>query len=364
MTRPDRIFFYPHGYLRDRQLDVIRNWPQAEVLNPEVAARGGAQVDRQSAVRPRMKFSRVARLPLVNLKTRPGGAGPDAVLYIWGGIPISGPYILDLDNPFALTGYNLKALRWYAPLIRRLLLSRRCREIRCMSAACRKTLEAVLGPAVAAKAEVHYPRLPRRFSAWRGGGDERCRFLFVGTQFEIKGGAALLRAFAQVHREFPRAELDIVTHLPREYDALARSCPGIRVHEARFSRSEIEERFISQSDVLVHPTYVDSFGMVVLEALSYGLPAITTDVYALPEMVEDGCNGIVLHAPLSIWDGFLPSRHYHELENIKQHIRAIDTRAFEAELAKAFTRFLRDRQFMDSCRRNAQHVFDAKFARV
>ena len=40
-----------------------------------------------------------------------------------------------------------------------------------------------------------------------------------------------------------------------------------------------------KSDILIHPTYVDTFGVVVLEAIAHGLGIISTDLYALPEMV-------------------------------------------------------------------------------
>ena len=49
-----------------------------------------------------------------------------------------------------------------------------------------------------------------------------------------------------------------------------------------------------KSDILIHPTYVDTFGVVVLEAIAHGLGIISTDLYALPEMVYDGVNGIIL----------------------------------------------------------------------
>ena len=89
-----------------------------------------------------------------------------------------------------------------------------------------------------------------------------------------------------------------------------------------------------KSDVLIHPTYVDTFGVVVLEAIAHGLGIISTDLYALPEMVYDDINGIILNPPISIWDGYLPSKHYKNLSNIKESIDNIDTYSFEKELEK------------------------------
>src|SRR5262249_4981418 len=50
-------------------------------------------------------------------------------------------------------------------------------------------------------------------------------------------------------------------------------------------------------DVFLMPTYWDSFGMVFLEAVSFGLPIIATTLYTLPEMVENGKSGVLIEPP-------------------------------------------------------------------
>jgi glycosyltransferase involved in cell wall biosynthesis len=51
---------------------------------------------------------------------------------------------------------------------------------------------------------------------------------------------------------------------------------------------------VSQSDVLVFPTFFryETFGLVLLEAMGAGLPVITTRRAAIPEIVEEGVNGL------------------------------------------------------------------------
>ena len=43
------------------------------------------------------------------------------------------------------------------------------------------------------------------------------KFLFVGTQFELKGGKALLRAFSNAYKKNSNISLNIITHLPDNY---------------------------------------------------------------------------------------------------------------------------------------------------
>ena len=198
------------------------------------------------------------------------------------------------------TGYNTLTVKLYRPIIQSFLESPRCLHIRCLSQACLEGVRREYGEAAAAKAVVAYPKITTKVTEPHTHSPGTCRFLFVSTQFEIKGGTALLNAFKRVVREFPGAELDMVTHLP---DGIDVNISNVRVHPARLTRDEISARFLSNADVLVHPTYFDSFGMVVLEALAHGLPVIATDVYAIKEMVEDQNNGLILEAPLSIWSG-------------------------------------------------------------
>jgi glycosyltransferase involved in cell wall biosynthesis len=357
-----KVFFYPHRYLRDRQLDTVKSWPGEQVLNPELALnRSGMQVSAKKAKAARMKLSWKQKLPLLNLKCRPEEAPKDAVIYVWGALIFSGNFIVDLDNPWSLVGYNLGAMSLYRPLIRHILLAPRCREIRCMSAACRESLRLLFGRKVYAKARVHYPYMRPAVAAVEGISRE-ARFLFVGTQFEIKGGEVLLRAFTRVFARYPACRLDVVTHLPSEFAQLAKACPGIIVHEARYSREEIHTRFMLQADVLVLPTYVESFGMVALEALAHGLALIATDVYALKEMVKPGYNGDLLEPPVSIWNGYLPSDAYRNLANVKELIRVTDMTAFEEHLAQAMERFVIDENWRLRARQASTHVVREQFA--
>jgi glycosyltransferase involved in cell wall biosynthesis len=57
------------------------------------------------------------------------------------------------------------------------------------------------------------------------------------------------------------------------------------------NKVELVEEYI-KADILVFPTLSDGFGMVQLEAMSYGLPVIATDCCA--EVVEDNISGFII----------------------------------------------------------------------
>lgn len=358
-----KIFFYPHEYLRDRQIDTIRNWTAGEVVNPELATkRLGAQVSAKKANATKMALSWKQKLPLLNIKIRPSNAPKDAVVYLWGALALSGNFIVDLDNPWSLVGYNLSAMPIFRSAIRRILLSDRCYDIRCMSNACRESLKLLFGNDVYKKASIHYPCLEQSVASVDSVCGDAAHFLFVGTQFEIKGGEALLHAFSRVYSRNPKCKLDIVTHIPEHYVRLSNACPGIVVHEACYSRHEIHQEFMRKADVLVLPTYVESFGMVALEALSHGLALIVTDVYALAEMVEHNVNGVLLKPPISIWDGYLPSEIYKNISDVKKYIREVDKSGFEKKLENAIESFVLDHAWRLRARQASTHLMRERFS--
>ena len=361
-TDQDAVFFYPHAYLRDRQLDTITNWTKEKVLNPEIVDnRQGAQVSRDQAIKPG-KASWKTRLPLINVKLRPHDAPSSAPVFVWGGLMLNGPFIVNIDNPYAFCAYNPLAVKLYRPIIRAILEQPRCLEIRCLSRACQESLRAEFGDYVADKSVIDYPKFAPPLETPVMQNDGPCKFLFVSTQFEIKGGGALLKAFETVLSTVTDAELHLVTHLPEQFQARVNDNPNIHVHPATFTRDDISERFLKTNHVLVHPTYFDSFGMVVLEALRMGMPIIATDVYAIREMVHDQVNGVLLSSPISIWDSTSPGPLFSDVEKVRQASHVVDTTGFENDLTNAMLQLAQDKGLRESYGQESLKLYKTTFA--
>jgi glycosyltransferase involved in cell wall biosynthesis len=110
--------------------------------------------------------------------------------------------------------------------------------------------------------------------------------LFVGVDWERKGGPELLAAFERVRAAHPKARLSIVGCDPR-IDA-----PGVSV----FGRLPLEEvsSHYQRASVFCLPTRREPFGVVLIEALQYGLPVVATRVGAVPDLIRDGENGFLV----------------------------------------------------------------------
>lgn len=114
--------------------------------------------------------------------------------------------------------------------------------------------------------------------------------LFVGVDWERKGGADLLEAFRIVRQSHPDVQLTVVGCSP------AISEPG--VHVAGRVPLEDVARFYREASVFCMPTLNEPFGLVFLEAGMYGLPVVATPIGAIPEIVREGETGYLV-APRS-----------------------------------------------------------------
>ena len=114
----------------------------------------------------------------------------------------------------------------------------------------------------------------------------KLRVLYVGNLSQRKGMAYLLRALAQVE---PLVELTLI-------GSRAGSCAELEAALARYRyipsmpHAQVLEE-MERQDVLVFPSLAEGFGLVILEAMSRGMPVITTRNTGGPEVMEDGREG-------------------------------------------------------------------------
>lgn len=116
------------------------------------------------------------------------------------------------------------------------------------------------------------------------------RLLFVGADFERKGGGLLLNVFRQQLRG--RAELEIVT------TAAVATEPGVRVHRATPNSPLLRDLYRS-ADLFVLPTRAECFGVATVEALASGLPVIASDIGGARDIVDHGATGWLIEPAAS-----------------------------------------------------------------
>lgn len=109
---------------------------------------------------------------------------------------------------------------------------------------------------------------------------------FVGRSMSRKGGWLLLDAWRRRLR--PHARLLLVT--PEEVP----SEPGVTVvRDVRPGDRRLQE-LLASAAVLAFPSTGDTFGYAALEAMAMQTPVVAARSAAIPEIVEDRCNGILV----------------------------------------------------------------------
>jgi glycosyltransferase involved in cell wall biosynthesis len=111
-----------------------------------------------------------------------------------------------------------------------------------------------------------------------------------------KGHDVAVRAVERLHGRFPRLKLLIVGEGPsrREVERLAASLGDSAVLTGH--REDVLA-LLDAADVLLHPTLVDAFPTVLLEAMAAEVPIIATAVGGIPEIVVPERTGLLVDAP-------------------------------------------------------------------
>ena len=164
--------------------------------------------------------------------------------------------------------------------------------------------------------------------------DGPVKILFVGGDFERKGGPLLLQAFRALRPL--GVELHLVTSKAQAEER------GVFWHTNMRPNSAELKQLYHACDIFCLPTYGDCLPMVLSEAGAAGLPAVTTRVAGIPEIVREGENGALV--PIGQVE--------HLTEALRQLIVDTNLRLRQGERAVA-----RATQLYDA-RRNAQRLLD------
>jgi len=121
------------------------------------------------------------------------------------------------------------------------------------------------------------------------------KILYVGRISREKGLDVLLGAFKEVNGQCPDTELFVVGDGPYR-EELEKKNTNPNVHFPGYRRGEELARIYASSDIFAFPSATDTFGNVVLEAMSSGLPVIVVNQGGAHEQVFNGLNGYTVNA--------------------------------------------------------------------
>ena len=117
--------------------------------------------------------------------------------------------------------------------------------------------------------------------------------LFVGKDWERKGGPLLIEAFRKVRTAIPDATLTVIGCSPSVNE------PGVIV----VGKVPLEQvaGYYNNASVFCMPTKREPFGVVFIEAMLSYLPVVTSNIGAIPEFIQDGINGYKLNSDAGLY---------------------------------------------------------------
>lgn len=121
--------------------------------------------------------------------------------------------------------------------------------------------------------------------------------LFVGNDYRKKGLEALLQAMTRLPADVVLAVVGNPAHIA-EFRALAGTLKlGARVFFLG-ALKDVSPAY-EAADILVHPTFEDTFAMVVLEAMAHGLPVVVSgpNYCGISGLLSQGVNALMLDDP-------------------------------------------------------------------
>lgn len=121
------------------------------------------------------------------------------------------------------------------------------------------------------------------------------RLLHVGRIAPEKNVEEVIRAFALVKKELPRARLSVVGDGPVLLD-LKREASELGIGDSvqftgYMARKDLPQIY-AEHDLFITASAMETQGLVALEAIATGLPAVGVNAFALPELIQQGRNGI------------------------------------------------------------------------
>jgi len=216
-------------------------------------------------------------------------------------LPISKtPWVIDTEMEYGVFGFNFQKHRrtYYNFFLKNIFRQKSFKKIIAWSNICKEGLIEKLGEEFKEKVEVVYPAhkiIPLKKKQPQKK-EKRIELLFVARIFQNKGGYELLDSFELLKRK-KNCRLTIISNPSDKILSKYSNREDIRFIKANLKRKELAKYF-KNADIFVYPTRIDTFGFVLIEAMAHSLPVISTDHYAIPEIVKNKVSGFLIKPAL------------------------------------------------------------------
>ena len=126
----------------------------------------------------------------------------------------------------------------------------------------------------------------------------RPRILYLGALTADKGLDTVVAALPTIFSRHPAVEVVVAGKTTGDADELRRAAVQVsQGHDLRWLPNVTEAEkaaLLASASMVLYPSPAESFGIVFLEAWSFGLPVVGCRAGAVPDVVEDGISGLLI----------------------------------------------------------------------
>ncbi|MDI6806461.1 MAG: glycosyltransferase family 4 protein [Candidatus Aenigmarchaeota archaeon] len=212
------------------------------------------------------------------------------------------PWVMDIEHAKSFFDDHKSLLSERArKIVRKFLLSKYCKKILPHSFMAYKSLTSAFGKDIEDRMKVIYPAIDaKKFRVKHN--TSKVKLLFVANKFFEKGGKEVLEAFDVLNRRYD-VELTFKCSISLGFKKRYEKYGNIKIIEKILPYETLFKELYAKSNIFIFPTYIDTFGFSLLEAMSVGLPLVATNIFAISEIIENGKNGFLVESKKYDWSG-------------------------------------------------------------
>jgi glycosyltransferase involved in cell wall biosynthesis len=199
------------------------------------------------------------------------------------------PWVVDMEFPSSFTGYSLPRFISRRDSMAKVLSAPHCKRIIPWTDAAgdvmrnafpEKEIQEKIFTVPLSVSKKQKQKVDRK--------DGKVRIFFLGSSnlphdFEIKGGHETLIAFERLLKKYDNIELIFRCYVPPQLKEHYSKLPGVKIIDYLISWNDLEDLYVT-SDIFIGIAHYTP-GVGHLEAMSYGLPVIGTDMWENPKIV-------------------------------------------------------------------------------
>lgn len=213
------------------------------------------------------------------------------------------PWVVDTEtyDRIAATG-NIAFSKIGKWIIKNRLESKNCKKIICWSEDCKKTFEEAFEGDRKILDKITLVQFGLKERSFKKIEHKGINLLFVARWFDAKGGRQTLEVFDRLAKDNKDLNCIFICPTPKQFKEKYSKNKQIKIMDL-IPQEKLFQEIYPKADIFFYPGFGDSYGFAIPEALSFGLPIISSRTFAKEELVQEGKTGFLIDLPKN-WRGY------------------------------------------------------------